>query len=99
LSFLRYLAILSVLSAHILAHAESINELSDTFWQWRAQEQPFSDDDIPRIERPAGLVVDWSPETIAQRLQQLDNFEQRWKALAPKPRYTTRWTTAYSAQR
>jgi len=84
LPFLRYLAILSVLFAHnILVHADSVSELSDTFWQWRAQEQPFSDDDIPRIERPAGLVVDWSPETIAQRLQQLDNFEQRWKALAP----------------
>jgi uncharacterized protein (DUF885 family) len=85
LSFLRYLAILSVLFAHLLAHADSINELSDTFWQWRAQEQPFSDDDIPRIARPVGLVVDWSPETITQRLQQLDSFEQRWKTLAPLP--------------
>ena len=85
MSFLRYLAILSVLFAHLLAHADSVNELSDTFWQWRAQEQPFSDDDIPRIERPVGLVVDWSPETITQRIQQLDSFEQRWKTLAPSP--------------
>jgi uncharacterized protein (DUF885 family) len=85
LSFLRYMAILSLLSAQILAHADTVNELSDTFWQWRAQEQPFSDDDIPRIERPAGLAVDWSPETIALRLQQLDNFDRRWKALAPSP--------------
>ena len=37
----------------------------------------------PRIDRPAGLVVDWSPQTIAQRLQQLEGFEQRWNALAP----------------
>jgi uncharacterized protein (DUF885 family) len=85
LPFLRYLAILSVLFAHLLAHADSVNELSDTFWQWRAQEQPFSDDDIPRIERPVGLAVDWSPEVITQRLQQLDSFEQRWKTLAPSP--------------
>ena len=85
MSFLRYMAILSLLSAQILAHADTVNELSDTFWQWRAQEQPFSDDDIPRIERPAGLAVDWSPETIALRLQQLDNFDRRWKALAPSP--------------
>ena len=82
--FLRYLAVLSLLFAQcVFARADSLAELSDSFWQWRAQEQPFSDDDIPRIERPAGLVVDWSPQTITNRLQQLDVFEQRWKALAP----------------
>jgi uncharacterized protein (DUF885 family) len=81
---LRYLAVLSLLFASTyVAHADSLGELSDTFWQWRAQEQPFSDDDIPRIERPDGLVVDWSPKTIAQRLQQLKTFEQRWSVLAP----------------
>jgi hypothetical protein len=84
LSFLRYLAVLSLLFAQcVFARADSLSELSDTFWQWRAQEQPFSGDDIPRIDRPAGLVVDWSPQTITQRLQQLDAFEQRWKSLAP----------------
>jgi uncharacterized protein (DUF885 family) len=84
LRFLRYLAVLSLLFAQcVFARADSLSELSDSFWQWRAQEQPFSDDDIPRIERPAGLVVDWSPQTITNRLQQLDVFEQRWKALAP----------------
>jgi uncharacterized protein (DUF885 family) len=81
---LRYLAVLSLLFASTyVAHADNLGELSDTFWQWRAQEQPFSDDDIPRIERPDGLVVDWSPATIAQRLQQLKVFEQRWSVLAP----------------
>jgi hypothetical protein len=86
LRFLLYLAVLSLLFAQgIVAHADSLSELSDSFWQWRAQEQPFGGDDIPRIERPAGLVIDWSPQTITQRLQQLDIFEQRWKALAPSP--------------
>lgn len=84
LTFLRYLAVVSLLFAQcICARAESLGELSKSFWQWRAQEQPFSDDDIPRIERPAGLVVDWSPQTITQRLHHLDGFEQRWKSLAP----------------
>jgi uncharacterized protein (DUF885 family) len=84
LTFLRYVAVLSLLFAHnVFARADSVAELSDSFWQWRALEQPFSDDDIPRIERPAGLVVDWSPATVALRLQQLEVFEQRWKALAP----------------
>jgi uncharacterized protein (DUF885 family) len=84
LTFLRYLAVLCFLLApNILARADTLSELSNSFWQWRAQEQPFTDDDIPRIERPAGLVIDWSPQTIAQRLQQLDLLEQRWKELAP----------------
>ena len=80
----RYLAVVSLLFVSCsLARADSVSELSDSFWQWRAQEQPFTPDDIPRIERPANLVIDWSPQTIAQRLQELDRFEQRWKALAP----------------
>jgi uncharacterized protein (DUF885 family) len=84
LTFLRHLAVLSLLFAQFSsAQADSLSQLSDSFWQWRAQEQPFGSDDIPRIERPAGLVVDWSQQTITQRLQQLDAFEQRWKALAP----------------
>ena len=50
MTFLRYLAVLSLLFAHnILARADSLGELSDSFWQWRAQEQPFTADDIPRI--------------------------------------------------
>ena len=81
---LRYLAVVSLLFVSCsFARADSVDELSDSFWQWRAQEQPFSSDDITRIERPANLVIDWSPQTIAQRLQELDRFEQRWKALAP----------------
>jgi uncharacterized protein (DUF885 family) len=89
LRFLRYLAVLSLLFAQcIFARADSLSELGDSFWQWRAQEQPFSGDDIPRIERPAGLIIDWSPQAIAQRLQQLDVFEQRWRSLAPSAQTT-----------
>ena len=82
MTILRYIAVLSLFFAAV-AHADNLGDLSNTFWQWRAQEQPFSDDDIPRIERPSGLVIDWSPQTIAQRMQQLETFEQRWQALAP----------------
>jgi hypothetical protein len=81
---LSYLVVLSLLVGHsVLVRADSVTELSDSFWQWRAAEQPFSDDDIPRLERPAGLVVDWSPSTIQQRLMDLEGFERRWTALAP----------------
>jgi len=65
------------------ARADSLADLSDSFWQWRAAEQPFTNDDIPRIERPADFKVDWSTATIAKRLKELDGFEERWKKLAP----------------
>jgi uncharacterized protein (DUF885 family) len=84
LKFSRNLAILSLLFVFGLnGQASSLSELGDRFWQWRALEQPFTGDDIPRIERPASFVVDWSANTIAARLQQLSQFEQQWKELAP----------------
>jgi uncharacterized protein (DUF885 family) len=86
LTFLRYLAVLFFLFAqNTVARADTVGQLSDRFWQWRAQEQPFSPDDIPRIQRPAGFTVDWSPTTITQRIRQLEEFEQQWKNLAPAP--------------
>ena len=63
--------------------ADSLKDFSESFWQWRAQEQPFTNDDIPRIGRLAGFRVDWSAATIAQRLKDLEGFERRWKKLAP----------------
>ena len=63
--------------------AENLSQLSASFWSWRAQEQPFSEDDIPRIDRPADLAIDWSPATVQKRRQQLAEFEERWKRLAP----------------
>ena len=66
LACVRYLAVVSLLFVSCsFARVDSVDELSDSFWQWRAQEQPFSADDIPRIERPANLVIDWAPQTIA----------------------------------
>ncbi len=84
MSYLRCIAVLGLLFASsVLVRADSLADLSGSFWQWRAVEQPFSDDDIPRIERPVGLVVDWSPATVTQRLRELDGFERRWKGIAP----------------
>jgi Bacterial protein of unknown function (DUF885) len=78
------LVFVSCLCSHAVSPGQrSLDDLSSSFWQWRAVEQPFTGDDIPRIDRPASLTVDWSPATIQQRLDQLAVFEQRWKALAP----------------
>jgi uncharacterized protein (DUF885 family) len=84
LNVLRYLVVVSLLLfCNLGVRAQSLASFSETFWQWRGQEQPFSNDDIPRLERPAGFRVDWSPQIITQRLQQLAGFEEQWKSLAP----------------
>ncbi len=66
------------------AATESLDYLARDFWQWRSAQQPFSYDDIPRIERPQGWVADWSPEGIARQRKQLVKFEARWAALDSK---------------
>jgi hypothetical protein len=84
LNLLRNLVVLFLLFVYGLsAHADDLGALNESFWQWRAQEQPFSNDDIPRIERPDSFVVDWSAETVSERLQQLNSFEGRWQRLVP----------------
>jgi hypothetical protein len=61
--------------------ASALQQLSSEFWEWRASEQPFSFDDIPRIDRPEGWAADWSSSTIAKRRNQLAGFERRYKEL------------------
>lgn len=60
---------------------DSLDKLATDFWTWRAQWQPYNADDIPRIERPAGLKQSWSAESIAHQRTDLAAFEARWKKL------------------
>jgi hypothetical protein len=82
------------------ARADDLGALNESFWQWRAQEQPFTNDDIPRIESPDAFVVDWSAKTISERLQQLNSFEWRWQHLVPSVGASphARWTTVFLAR-
>ena len=79
----RITALCALLALSCGARGDSLDELGASFWQWRAQEQPFSSDDIPRIERPDGFVSDWRGATVARRLAELGEFERRYRALAP----------------
>lgn len=54
-----------------------LQELAEDFWTWRAENQPVSYDDIPRIERPSGWVSDWSRQAIERRRMELADFNQR----------------------
>lgn len=58
-----------------------IDALSESFWRWRATEQPFTEDDIPRIERAANFKVDWSGEAVKGYRQQIAEFEGQWRSL------------------
>ena len=87
------MALCCLLQGHLLAEdavpppLRSLEALANDFWQWRAHYQPFSQDDIPRIERPIGDPVgrrDWSASSIAKQEAALENFEGRWKAIDTK---------------
>jgi uncharacterized protein (DUF885 family) len=60
---------------------DSLDKLATDFWSWRAQYQPYNNDDIPRLERPAGLKRTWSAGVVAKQRADLASFESRWKKL------------------
>src|SRR5882724_8697129 len=60
--------------------ADSLPSLAGDFWQWRARYQPFSKDDIPRLDHPVG-PRGWSAAAIARQRVALRNYEARWKRL------------------
>jgi len=59
---------------------DSLPSLANDFWQWRTRYQPFSKDDIPRIDHPLG-PRNWSGASIALQKSMLQIFETRWKNL------------------
>src|SRR5437660_10947881 len=73
------------LLATVQAQPNSLEQLSDDFWTWRAKYAPFTGDDVNRMERPGGMR-DWSRASIDQRRKDLAGFEVRWKKLNPAQR-------------
>ncbi|HEY1416652.1 MAG TPA: hypothetical protein VGF41_02070, partial [Myxococcaceae bacterium] len=73
----------AVLVAVVLAAGtpDAQDKLGQDFWRWRAETQPASGDDIPRVARPAGWAPDWSAESIARRRAALADLEKRFRAL------------------
>jgi Bacterial protein of unknown function (DUF885) len=67
--------------APALKAQDSLDKLATDFWTWRVEKAPFNDDDIPRIERPAGLKQSWTAAAIAAQRSDLAAFEARWKKL------------------
>jgi hypothetical protein len=64
------IALFLVVSAAAPPSCPSFDDLAARVWEFRARTMPFSGDDIPRLERPAGLVRSWSKASVeAQRVQ------------------------------
>src|SRR5213083_730792 len=76
--FLGWVALL----AAVQAQPDSLEQLAGDFWEWRAKNGPFTDDDVNRMERPGGRR-DWSRTSIDRRRKDLAGFEARWKKLDP----------------
>jgi uncharacterized protein (DUF885 family) len=66
-----------------LARGDDLDQIAHDFWAWRAVWQPFSGDDIPRIDRPAGWVPDWSAGSVEGQRRALAAFVARHKSLDP----------------
>ena len=62
--------------------SDPIQRLGDDFWTWHARYGQYTSDDINRMERPTGVVRDWSAVAVALRRKELSAFEDRWKKLA-----------------
>jgi uncharacterized protein (DUF885 family) len=73
--------LMSCLNANAAFERPRLDSLSETFWKWRATEQPFTNDDIPRIERSSDFVVDWSPVAVQGYRRQIAEFERQWRAI------------------
>src|SRR5580698_7699108 len=78
----RYLPAMLLLVSAPLCYAQGLQDLGKDFWRWRANEQPFSVDDIPRLERPEDMRIDWSLRAIERYRVQLEGFEKRFRQLA-----------------
>jgi uncharacterized protein (DUF885 family) len=74
--------LVTVLLVNASAATESVDELGNDFWAWRAKYAPFTGDDVNRIERP-GATRDWSRASIDKQQKDLAEFEARWKKLDP----------------
>lgn len=60
-----------------------LQSLAEEFWHWRAANQPFSPDDISRLDRPGGKR-DWSASAVARRRAESSAFEQRLREFDPR---------------
>jgi hypothetical protein len=69
--------------APVVAHAaaDSDQKLASDFWAWRARYGQYTGDDVPRMERPLGVIRDWSAAGVTEQREDLARFDERWNKL------------------
>jgi hypothetical protein len=77
---------LSVSTAFSQPAADSDQKLASDFWEWRAQTGQYTSDDVMRMERPLGVVRDWSAAGVEKQRAPLTTFELRWRRQERHPR-------------
>lgn len=70
---------LSVAASFSQPAADSDQKLSSDFWTWRVRTGQYTGDDVTRMERPLGVVRDWSAASVEQQRRDLAAFEERWR--------------------
>ncbi len=70
-----------VASAFSRTASDSDQKLAADFWAWRARTGQYTADDVTRIERPRGVLRDWSAAGVEKQRNESASFEERWKQL------------------
>lgn len=78
------LCLLFVVPGHAHLAADSDQKLASDFWSWRARYGQYTSDDVPRMERPSGVVRDWSAAGVEAQRKDLAAFDERWRNLGDK---------------
>jgi hypothetical protein len=75
------LSVVLVASGFAQQSGDSIEKLGSDFWSWRARYGQYTSDDVTRMERPLGVVRDWSATSVEKQRKELSTFDERWKKL------------------
>ena len=61
-----------------------LDELAESFWTWRARQQPRTRDDIPRLDRPAGWLPEVDVQLADRRRAELAGFQAALTRIRPE---------------
>ena len=75
------LCMVLVASGFAQRSGDSDEKLASDFWSWRARYGQYTGDDVTRMERPRGVVRDWSATSVEKQRKELATFDERWRKL------------------
>ncbi len=75
------LCMVLVASGFAQRSGDSDEKLASDFWLWRARYGQYTGDDVTRMERPRGVVRDWSATSVEKQRKELATFDERWRKL------------------